>query len=109
MLQPLNVELATRIGARTALVSQRLWDMLEDRIPGETDEFDGRRWLRMGQKTLTIEMPYLTRHNARYELRKLLRLGIIRSRDLNDNRFDRTNWYCFTGYGCVLMASTEDD
>lgn len=107
MLQPLNVELATRIGARTALVAQRLWDVLEDRIPGETDEFDGRRWLRMGQKALTIEMPYLTRNTARYELRKLLQLGIIRSRDLNDNRFDHTCWYCFTAFGIELMVSTE--
>ena len=107
MYQPLNVELAVRIGIRTALVAQCLWDLCEQRCPSETDLFDGRRWLRMGQRTLTTVMPYLTRHTARFELERLMRLGIIRARQLSDDRFDHTNWYCFTEYGCGLMATTE--
>lgn len=109
MLQPLNVSLAQRIGIRTALVAQYLWDALEERYPAETNVFDGRRWLRMGQISLTTIMPYLTKHTARYELRRLKKLSIIRSRDLNDNRFDHTNWYCFTDYGSELMVSMDED
>lgn len=94
---------------RTALVAQYLWDALEERHPAETDVFDGRQWLRMGQSSLTNAMPYLTRHTARFELRRLKKLGIIRSRDLNDNRFDHTNWYCFTSYGIDLMMTMEEE
>lgn len=107
MIQPLNVTLAERIGIRTALVAQCLWDLSLERCPAETDVFDGRRWLRMGQATLTTIMPYMTKNNARYELRRLKRLGIICARELNDNRFDHTNWYSFSDYGCELMVSTE--
>lgn len=109
MIQPLNVVLATRIGIRTALVAQCLWDLTLERCPAETDVFDGRRWLRMGQTTLTTVMPYMTKNNVRYELRKLKRLGIIRSREPNDNRFDHTQWHCFTEFGNDLMVSTETD
>jgi len=45
MYQPHNVELAVRIGLRTALVAQCLWDLYEQRCPSETDLFDERRWL----------------------------------------------------------------
>jgi len=107
MYQPLNVELASRIGIRTALVAQCLWDLCEGRCPSETSVFDGRRWLRMGQHSLTVIMPYLTLHTARFELERLVALGAIRSRQLSDDRFDHTNWYSFTEFGCDLMVSTE--
>lgn len=109
MLQPLNVPLAQKIGIRTALVAQYLWDALEERYSAETDIVDGRQWLRIGQTSLTTILPYLTRHTARFELRRLKKLGIIQSRDLNDNRFDHTNWYCFTDYGSELMISMEEE
>jgi len=107
MIQPLNVELATRIGIRSALVAQCLWDLLQNRCPCQTEVFDGRRWLRMGQATLSTYMPYLSRHTAGTELRKLKSLGIIRARKMSDCRFDHTYWYCFTEYGTDLMQSTE--
>jgi len=107
MIQPLNVELASRIGIRSALVAQCLWDLCAGHCPAETSVFDGRRWLRMGQRSLTNVMPYLTRHTARFELERLVALGIIRSRQLSDDRFDHTNWYSFTEYGCDLMLSVE--
>ena len=109
MIQPLNVELAVRIGIRTALVAQCLWDLCEQRCPSETDMFDGRRWLRMGQRTLAVVMPYLTRHTARFELERLVSLGIVRARQLSDDRFDHTNWYSFSEYGHSLMAVTEHE
>lgn len=52
-------------------------------------------------------MLYFTRHTARFKLRRLQKLGIIRSRDLNDNLFDHTNWYCLTSYGSNLMITVE--
>jgi len=109
MIQPFNVELATRIGIRTALVAQRLWEINEQRYPSETGMFDGRRWIRMGQRSLTVTMPYLTRHTAGYELMRLRKLGIIRTHQLSDDRFDHTNWYTFTEYGHDLMFATGCD
>ena len=113
MNHPLNVELAMRIGLRTALVAQYLWEScderFEGRIPSEIGIFDGRAWLKMSQRTLTVVMPYLTRHTARYELSRLQRLGIVRARALSDVRFDHTNWYTFTEHGHDLMFSTGCD
>lgn len=109
MIQPLNVSLAERVGIRTALVAQCLWDLLSEHFTADTDEFDGRRWLRMAQPTLTTYMPYLTESNARYELKKLRELGIIRSKTLNDNPFDHTQWHTFTEFGYDLMVSTLVD
>jgi hypothetical protein len=42
MIQPLSVELASRIGIRTALVAQCLWDLCAGRCPAETSVFDVR-------------------------------------------------------------------
>ena len=109
MHQPLNVELASRIGIRTTLVASYLWNLYDSRYPKDSDVFNGRRWVRMGQRTLTLRLPYLTRHTARFELRRLRSLGIIRAQVLSDNRFDRTNWYTFTRYGDELMKDSEFD
>lgn len=107
MFQPLNVTLAERIGVRSALVAQCLWDLSLERCPAETTTFDGRRWLRMSCKSLTVAMPYLTVNTAKREITRLKDLGIIRSRALNSGSFDHTRWFSFTESGAELMASTE--
>lgn len=107
MLHPLNVTLAQTHGIRTSLVAQCLWDHLCGRCMLTPELFDGTRWIRMGQKALTITMPYLTHHTARTELNRLEALGIIRSKVQNDSPFDHTKWYTFTEYGCDILAATE--
>lgn len=107
MFQPLNVTLAERIGIRTALVAQCLWDLSLERCSAETTTFDGRQWLRMSCKSLVIAMPYLTVNTAKREITRLRKLGIIRARALNSGSFDHTRWFTFTESGAALMSTTE--
>lgn len=109
MFQPLNVALAERIGIRTALVAQCLWDLTLERCSAETTTFDGRKWLRMSCKSLAIIMPYLTASAAKRELSRLMALGIIRAKTLNSGSFDHTHWFTFTESGAELLTSTETE
>jgi hypothetical protein len=111
MHQPINVELATRIGITSAICAQCLYDGIQGAFAADIEDVKGREWIRMGNRQLALLIPYLTPHSAKSALRRLVKGGIVSTADLNDNPFDHTYWYSFTNYGENLMAATggEED
>jgi hypothetical protein len=109
MYQPMNVELATRLGMSAALCAQSLWDGISGAFNAEVQRAKGSLWIRMGNRQLSVLVPYLTPHMTRRALKKLVACGIVHTCDLNENPFDHTYWYSFTGYGTCLMKVTTDD
>jgi hypothetical protein len=109
MYQPINVELATRIGITSAICAQCLYDGIQGAFAADIEEAKGREWVRMGSRQLTLLIPYLTPHSAKGALRRLVKGGIVCTADLNDSPFDHTYWYSFTSYGECLMAATGSE
>ena len=66
---------------------------------------DGYPWMRASYKRMTVYLPFLTVHMVRTSIKKLLKEGVIKVGVYNDNRFDHTHSYAFTGYGIDLMRA----
>ncbi|MDR1357784.1 MAG: hypothetical protein LBJ48_00280 [Coriobacteriales bacterium] len=109
MYQPMNVELACRLGMAAAIAAQCLWDGLDGQFEAETETAKGSLWIRMGHRQLSLLIPYLSPHMAKSALRRLVKGGILRTADLNESPFDRTYWYAFAAYGKRLMAVACED
>ena len=109
MYQPMNVELATKLGMSAAIAAQCLYDGIEEAFEAEVEDVKGTTWIRMGHRTLSLLVPYLTPHMTKSALRRLVEAGILRTFDLNENPFDHTYWYAFTAYGESLMQVTGED
>lgn len=108
MYHSLNTTLAERIGVAPALVAQVLWDETDEGMWTETTFHKGRVWLKTSYTSLATIMPYLSYHQARVAVDKLVTLGIIQKISrIAKSPFDSTNWYSFTASGSLLMRATE--
>jgi hypothetical protein len=104
----MNVELACKLGMKCAIAAQCLWDGTEGKFAADVEVVKGQEWIRMGHKELSLLIPYLTSNMTKSALRRLVKAGIVRTLNLNQNPFDHTYWYAFTSYGICLMAHTAD-
>ena len=109
MYQPMNVELATKLGMSCAIAAQCLWDGIEGEYCAEVECVKGNAWIRMGHRQLSLLVPYLTPHMTKSALRRLVEGGVLRTIELNENPFDHTYWYSFTAYGISLMEATCEE
>ena len=96
-----NIYVADLCGVNAAAVATFLWDILA--ADTELIRRHGKEWVRISQKEMTVHLPFLTLGMVQGALTRLRDEGVIRSAVLNNNKFDHTNWYSFTEYGCVLM------
>jgi hypothetical protein len=105
----MNVELATRLGMSAAICAQCLWDGIQGDFGAEVEQSKGNYWIRMGHRQLSVLIPYLTPHMAKSALKRLVKAGIVRTFNFNENPFDHTYWYAFTDYGSQLMLTSADE
>lgn len=54
---------------------------------------------------MTAEFPFLSIPMAKRAIKVLSDRGYILKGCFNDDRFDHTNWYAFTGYGEKMMEA----
>ena len=95
-------DVALWCGLRESVLATFLWDMA---MRDENVIYrNGKYWTRISQPMITVALPVMTVNMVRGSLRKLKEAGVIRSANLNHDRFDHTNWYAFTEYGEEMMA-----
>ena len=99
-----NEGVALRYGIREAVIAQYLWDIGED---GYDDPNvickDQRLWVRASATAIKCALPYFSKHQIKDAIMHLRKEHILMKRELNDSRFDRTNWYAFSDHGVDLM------
>lgn len=110
MFHNLDTALAKRLGVNAALAAQMLWEANEESGWAKTKRFRGKLWIKASSKSLAAVMPYLTPHQTKYAIKRLVKEGIItKVPRMDDDPFDSTNWYAFTTAGRLLMEGTEQD
>jgi hypothetical protein len=109
MYQPMNVELASRLGMSCAICAQCLWDGIHGALGAEIEKSKGNHWIRMGHRQLSVLIPYLTPHMTKSALSRLVKAGVVRTFNFNDSPFDHTYWYAFTDFGAQLMLASADE
>ena len=98
-----NTEIARLCGTNAAVIASRLWEAQAD--ADAVFYIDGYPWIRASYKRLAVYLPFLTVHMVRTAVKKLIGEGVIKVGVYNDNRFDHTHSYAFTGYGIDLMRA----
>jgi hypothetical protein len=109
MYHLLNVELAARLGMRTALVAQVLWDETTKGDWAQVRECGSQVFVRASYRMLAAVMPYVSYGQVRRCVKDLMDLGIIQRTHLSDSPFDHSGWYAFTPAGDALMRIPAGD
>ena len=99
-----NVRVACACGIREAVIATLLWSLLND-PEEEIISRHGKDWVRITQRMITAQFPFMTIDMVQGSIQKLKRKGIISIGDFNEDRFNHTNWYAFSDYGYELMMS----
>ncbi|MDL2225058.1 hypothetical protein LJC20_02470 [Eubacteriales bacterium OttesenSCG-928-M02] len=102
-------KLADRYGVNAALVAQVIWKSIRSHEFSRKFQRWGKTWMRSSQKMFTASLPYLSHHQIRRALERLMKMGVIIRGEFSDSRFDRTSWYTFTQYGQALMEHSEEE
>ena len=90
MLHYFESNVSLRCGVKAAVIAEGIY--LARSYGIRRRDFQGRRGVCFGMKEIEGA------------IRKLIHDGIlVKRRDLNENPFNRTNWYAFTEYGEALL------
>ena len=102
MLHYFESNVSLRCGVKAAVIAEGIY--LARSYGIRRRDFQGRRWVCFGMKEMQLAYPYLTLREIEGAIRKLIHDGIlVKRRDLNENPFNRTNWYAVTEYGEALL------
>lgn len=105
-----KMNIAISYGIHAAIVAQFIWDNLRlGSYDGKEYVFNGEKWCRCSILMMTGFFPFMTKPMIRDAIKILLENRVLKKGCFNQNRFDKTNWYCFTEYGRHLMEEGEDD
>ena len=95
---------ASRYGIREAVIAQYIWNTGENYHEDANVTYkDSRLWVRASTTAIACEHPYFSKHQIKDALMHLCKEHFLIKRELNDSRFDRTNWYAFSDHGAELM------
>lgn len=104
----INASLAHMLGFNCAMVLQLICeDIVGKSDNGEEPDICGDYWCRVSHKMLSAKLPILTEDTARRALENLVAFGILKKKELNKSRFDRTASYTLTEYGLEVMVSAH--
>ena len=98
-----NEDLAMRYGVREAIIAQYLWNLGEDTEYEDVVYKDSKLWVRASATAIKCALPYFSKHQIKDAIMHLRKEHFLMKREMNDSRFDRTNWYAFSDHGVQLM------
>lgn len=101
--------IAQKYGVNAAVLADFIWDCIEEKSARQPQLHEGKIWFRCSVQMLTGFFPFLSYDEIRYALKQLVKGRVLIKGRFNESRFDRTNWYAFTGFGQFLMTESEAD
>ena len=98
-----NENMAVRYGVREAIIAQYLWNLMGSDDHQNVTTEDARLWVRASTTAIKCALPYFSKHQIKDAIMHLRKEHILMKREMNDSRFDRTNWYAFSDHGVKIM------
>ena len=99
-----NETVARKYGVNAAIVVELIWELRYDAAnKKKTAEKYDRKWFRYSMKEMALDLNCLSLDMVKDAVKVLVDNGVLRKDNLNDSKFDHTNWYAFTDYGTQLM------
>jgi hypothetical protein len=88
-----EVEEAMKYGVESAILLTNIRFWLTKNKANQTHIHDGYYWTYNSAKAFTELFPYMPRRSISMYLKKLCDLGVLKSGNYNDIKYDRTTWY----------------
>lgn len=101
-----NVELATIVGLREAIVLQHIWYWVHHNSVNEEMYKDGNIWTFTSRKKMNETFPYLSEKMIRGATERLEADGYIKIGEYNKKSYNKTIWYTLTEKGYNLYGTT---
>ena len=103
-----RVSVARLCGLNAAVIAEHLWYLYNNESCGNPERYrHGAYWVRQSALMMTGEYPFLSVDMVKDAIKMLKEKNIIRKGCFNENKFDHTAWYTFTGYGIKVMDAGE--
>lgn len=103
MLITYNSNVARRFGANAATVFEYISGEITNSVLGEQND----RWYRVSASVLSASLPCFSVGQIRHALKKLVNGGLLKKREVNNSRFDRTLSYALTEFGTAVTEACQ--
>ncbi|MEX3982787.1 hypothetical protein AB4Y45_27825 [Paraburkholderia sp. EG287A] len=90
-----EVEDAVEFGVHEAVLIQNLRYWIQHNKANGKHEHDGRTWTYNSAKAFAQLFPYFSADQVKRIVKKLVEGGVVVTRALSENAWDRVNWYAF--------------
>lgn len=101
-----RVEDAEKYGVIKAVLLYNLYFWLDKNKANDKHNYDGFYWTYNSAKALTKMFPYLSEDQIQVHLKQLEEMGVLKSGNYNEYKYDRTKWYTIPGkYGTLSVKS----
>lgn len=102
-----DIDDAKEHGLTAAVLLQNLRFWIQHNKANGTHEHGGRTWTYNSAKAFAELFPYLSAPQIKRTLRKLVDDGVLLSRTLSENSWDRVNWYAFAEEDSMLKMPAK--
>jgi hypothetical protein len=100
------VNIAKIYSVHEAIILQHIYYWHQRNKANNKHFYDNHYWTYNSIEAFSEIFSYLSAKQIRYILDKLEKEGLILTGNYNDNKFDRTLWYCLTIKGLMLFDSS---
>jgi len=103
-MKEFSENIAMRYGLKEAIIAQHLWELGTRATDNNVAIKDSKLWVRASVTAIVSAHPYLSKHQVKDAIMNLRKEHVLLKREMNDSRFDRTNWYSFSEHGLKVMG-----
>lgn len=100
-----NIDIAKEYGIEEAIVLHNLFFWISKNAANGKNQFDGSYWTYNSVQGYVRLFPYLNIDKIKRVMACLVKAGILKKGNYNENRMNHTNWYAFTDTGLEYMAA----
>lgn len=90
-----DTDIAKKYGIECAVIYKNILFWISKNKETGRNFLDEKYWTYNSVQTFSEVMPYMSKHQIRYALEKLVKEKVLIKRNYNKKKYDRTNWYAF--------------
>jgi hypothetical protein len=104
-----NIEDAKKYGINAAVILNNLKFWIAKNKANNKHFHNGTYWTYNSIKAFSELFPYMSEKQIRTALENLEELGVIGKGNFNENKYDRSNWFCLVGQADLPCRANGSD
>ncbi len=100
-----NTDIAAKYGIEEAILIHNIFFWIQKNAANDRAFHEDRYWTYLSKDAMGKLFVYIAYSKIKRVISNLHKRGIIMTKDFNDDKFNRTNWYSFTDKALEYLAS----